>query len=73
MVFRFFLLLLGFGLAVGGGVVIILYMNLIPIGDSFAEYLSFIVRRGEFYLLVVGILLIWGSVSFPLRKHKDHK
>lgn len=69
MVVRFFLLLLGFGLAVAGGVAMILYLNLIPIGNDYLDYMTFIIHRPECYLFLIGILLIWISVSWPPRRY----
>ncbi|HEX7064487.1 MAG TPA: hypothetical protein VF199_05405 [Bacillales bacterium] len=67
MVFRFFVLMIGFGIAVGGGVTIILYLNLIAVGTGAGEYAVFIVSRPEFYLFLTGLLLIWLSISFPFK------
>ncbi|HEX6923003.1 MAG TPA: hypothetical protein VF149_04200 [Bacillales bacterium] len=65
MVFRFFLLMIGFGIAVGGGVTIILYLNLIAVGTGITEYAVFIISRAEFYLFLSGLFLIWLSISYP--------
>lgn len=67
MMVRLFLLLLGFGLAVAGGVTMILFLNLIPIGYDYVDYLEFIIRRPESYLLVVGLILMWASMAWPTR------
>lgn len=68
MIFRFFILLIGFGLAVAGGVTLILYMNMIPIGRSYGDFVRFAVGRIEFYMLVTGFVLIWTSLWFPFNK-----
>ncbi|HET7629712.1 MAG TPA: hypothetical protein VFK44_15165 [Bacillales bacterium] len=65
MVIRFFLLMIGFGLAVGGGVTVILYMNLMAVGHGFGQYLLFMVTRVEFYIFLTGLSLIWGSLFLP--------
>lgn len=53
-----FIFLIGFGLAVSGGVTIIAYMNFLPAGISWLEYFIFIKGRLECYLLPIGILLM---------------
>jgi hypothetical protein len=65
MLFRVFLLLTGFGLAVLGGVSTIAYLNLLATGLGFIEYLQFISKRIECYLLPIGIVLIATSIYFP--------
>lgn len=52
------LFLVGFGLAVAGGVTIIAYMNFLPAGVSWIEYFEFIKGRPECYFLPVGLLFI---------------
>lgn len=71
MLFRFFLLMIGFGLSVGGSVTIILYMNLLAVGHGFGQFAVFIVNRVEFYIFLAGICLIWLSVWFPSKRHHD--
>lgn len=71
MLFRFFLLMIGFGLAVGGSVTIILYLNLLAVGHGFGQYAVFIINRGEFYIFLAGIGLIWLSISFPTKRHHN--
>ncbi|WP_430787679.1 hypothetical protein VBD025_17095 [Virgibacillus flavescens] len=58
MVGTIFLFLLGFGLAVAGGVVIITYLNFIPAGLAWGDFLSFIIGRPECYFLPLGFILI---------------
>ncbi|MBQ9181334.1 MAG: hypothetical protein IJ134_01665 [Bacilli bacterium] len=65
MVFRMFVFLVGFGLAVIGGMYIISYLNLITIGYNFLEYVNFIIRRFECIISVVGLLLIFISIYLP--------
>ncbi|RYG72578.1 hypothetical protein EU245_09585 [Lentibacillus lipolyticus] len=61
-----FLFLMGFGLAVTGGVTIIAYMNFLPVGVSWADYFIFIAGRPECYFLPIGMLLIAISIlRFP--------
>ncbi|TFJ93602.1 hypothetical protein [Lentibacillus salicampi] len=52
------LFLIGFGLAVSGGVTIIAYMNFLPVGVSWADYFIFLAGRPESYFLPIGILLM---------------
>ncbi|WP_164669476.1 hypothetical protein [Virgibacillus doumboii] len=53
-----FLFLIGFGLAVTGGVTTIAYMNFLPAGISWADYFVFISGRIECYFLPIGFLLM---------------
>ncbi|GGJ95308.1 hypothetical protein GCM10007063_17290 [Lentibacillus kapialis] len=53
-----FLFLVGFGFAVTGGVSIIAYMNFLPVGVSWTDYIVFIVGRPECYFLPIGVLLM---------------
>jgi len=53
-----FLFLIGFGLAVSGGVILIAYMNFLPAGVTWIEYFIFIQGRMESYFLPVGLLII---------------
>lgn len=71
MLFRAFLLLVGFGLAVSGGVSAIAYLNLLATGQTFKEYLLFISTRPECYLLPAGVLIIWISIYLPLDRSSD--
>lgn len=52
------LFLVGFGLAVSGGVTIIAYMNFLPAGISWLEYFIFIRGRIECYFLPIGIIMV---------------
>jgi len=55
---RFFLFLIGFGFSLVGFMYIILYLNYLTIGYTILEYLSFIMKRFECILSVIGIILI---------------
>lgn len=57
------LFLIGFGLAVAGGVTIIAYMNFLPAGISWMEYLLFIKGRIECYFLPIGLILIFIAIQ----------
>ncbi|PLR78823.1 hypothetical protein CU633_03255 [Bacillus sp. V3-13] len=65
MAFRLFMLLTGFGLAVSGGVTMIIYLNLLATGLSLTQYLSFISTRFECYLLLIGIIIVSVSIYYP--------
>lgn len=60
--------LIGFGLAVAGGVTIISYMNFLPAGISWIEYLIFIRGRIECYFFPIGLLLIFISIQLYSRQ-----
>ncbi|MFN7253150.1 MAG: hypothetical protein ACK4M9_20605 [Anaerobacillus sp.] len=68
MIFRFFLLLIGFGLAVTGGISIIAYLNYVTAGYTFIYYLKFIGLRVEFHLFLIGIIMIIVSIYTPFSK-----
>ncbi|MDQ0255409.1 hypothetical protein J2S74_002791 [Evansella vedderi] len=68
MLFRFFLLFIGFGLAVAGGVSVLAYLNLLTVGYSLTDYFLFLLGRIEFYVFVVGILIVWIMIYLPLNK-----
>jgi len=53
-----FVFLIGFGFAVSGGVTIIAYMNLLPAGFGWMDYLLFLKTRPECYLFPIGIVMI---------------
>ncbi|MFD1174304.1 hypothetical protein [Oceanobacillus picturae] len=53
-----FVFLIGFGLAVSGGVTIIAYLNFLPAGITWIEYFIFISGRMECYFLPVGMVLM---------------
>jgi len=63
-----FLFLLGFGLAITGGVTIIAYLNFLPAGLTWAAYFEFIVGRIECYFLPVGILIM----AIVLYRYPNH-
>ncbi|RKQ32623.1 hypothetical protein [Oceanobacillus halophilus] len=53
-----FVFLIGFGLAVTGGVTLIAYLNFLPAGLSWSDYFIFITGRIECYFLPLGIILM---------------
>ncbi len=72
MVFRMFVMFIGFGLAVSGGVSMIIYLNLLTTGMTMTEYLLFICTRVECYLFLVGILIITLTIYLPRRKNNNY-
>ncbi|WLD95368.1 hypothetical protein MOJ78_08490 [Alkalihalobacillus sp. AL-G] len=70
--FRMFILLIGFSLSVAGGVSLIAFLNLISAGHGFVKYLLFISTRSEFYIFLIGLAFIWGSIYIPsFRRNSD--
>lgn len=63
MLFRIFLFLLGYALSVIGFIYIISYLNLLSIGYNFFEYVNFICRRLECMYALIGIALIFFSIT----------
>ncbi|MCD8502594.1 MAG: hypothetical protein LRY71_14185 [Bacillaceae bacterium] len=57
MIFRFCLLLIGFGLAVVGGISLLAYLNLFAAGYNLLYYLKFILHTLEFYFFLIGLLI----------------
>lgn len=53
-----FIFLIGFGLAVTGGITIIAYMNFLPAGLSWSDYFIFISSRIECYFLLIGLAIM---------------
>ncbi|MFC7784709.1 MULTISPECIES: hypothetical protein [unclassified Rossellomorea] len=72
MVFRMFVLFIGFGLAVSGGVSLIIYLNLLTTGMTFTDYILFVSTRVECYLFLLGILIITISIYIPRRKNNHY-
>lgn len=59
---KYLIFLIGFGLTSIGLAYIITFMNYIIIGYNFKEYVYFIIRRMEFYYILVGIILMTISI-----------
>ncbi|MCT2535645.1 hypothetical protein NC661_06775 [Aquibacillus koreensis] len=57
MIYLFFFLI-GFGLTVSGGISIILYLNFIPAGLTFIDYLIYIQGRIECYSFFLGVIIM---------------
>jgi len=58
------LFLIGFGLAVAGGVSLIAYLNFLPAGITWLDYLLFIKTRPECYLLPCGFLIMTIAITY---------
>jgi len=64
---KIIIFLIGFGLAVSGGVTMIAYMNFLPAGITWLEYFLFISTRIECYFLPVGfIFMAFAIYRFPI-------
>ncbi|MGN8644607.1 hypothetical protein ACTNEO_00800 [Gracilibacillus sp. HCP3S3_G5_1] len=57
------LFLIGFGLAISGGVSIILYLNFIPAGLSLLDYLAIVQTKIECYFFFLGLIIMGISVQ----------
>ncbi len=58
MLLRIISFIIGFILSSISLTFIILYLNIISLGYSFLNFLSFIIRKWELYLLFIGIILM---------------
>ena len=63
--FRIFMIMTGFGLAVVGGISTIAYLNLLTAGFNLSDFLNFVSSRIECVLLPIGIVFVWISIYFP--------
>ncbi|WP_332689235.1 hypothetical protein [Halalkalibacter lacteus] len=70
---RLFFVMVGFTLAVVGGVSILAYLNLLIAGYQFSAYLLFLIERIEFYLFLIGVAMIIISMTFPTNRNRDRK
>ena len=55
---RIFFFLFGFGIMTVGFIYTILYLNILNIGYNFSNYVNFIIRRFECYLIVIGFIIM---------------
>ncbi|MBM7554038.1 hypothetical protein [Thalassobacillus pellis] len=51
--------LVGFGFTVSGGISLISYMNFLPAGFTWTEYLLFVQSRTECWLFPIGVFLMF--------------
>ncbi|MCR6095776.1 hypothetical protein HXA31_09780 [Salipaludibacillus agaradhaerens] len=70
---RLLLLIIGFSLAVFGGVSLVAYLNLLTVGFSLQDYILFLIQRVETYMFITGLLIIWIMEYLPLVKKKRKK
>lgn len=61
--FKFFLYILGVFMVSVGIFLTVLDLNVLTIGYSFSEFGKFIIRRREFYYILLGIILIAVSLE----------
>ncbi len=71
MVTRITFFLIGFGFSVLGFVFIISYLNLIPIGYNFIEYVNFICSRAECLIGPIGLIIVFLSIFIPGGKKNE--
>lgn len=64
------LFLIGFGLAVAGGVSVIMYMNFLPAGISWTEYFNFVRTRIECYFLPIGLAMVFLAIHRTDTNHE---
>ncbi|GAE31243.1 hypothetical protein [Halalkalibacter hemicellulosilyticus] len=70
---RLFFLILGFVFAVIGGISLVAYLNLLTTGYEFSMYVSFIIRRVELYVFLIGLILILLSITYEISWRKRVK
>ncbi len=70
---RFFLFLVGFGLSVVGGIMLITYLNLVPAGYTYRDYIWFIRSRPECYFLLVGLAISSLCIYHPTGMRKNNE
>ncbi|WP_100373508.1 hypothetical protein [Bacillus sp. FJAT-45037] len=69
---RLFIMMMGFGAAVVGGVSLLAYLNIMTVGYSFLAYLQFISHRPELYIFIVGSLMVIGSIVWPEKRRNQN-
>ncbi|ERN52915.1 hypothetical protein A33I_14625 [Alkalihalophilus marmarensis DSM 21297] len=65
---RIFIMFVGFGFSVAGGISLLAYLNLLTLGYEFSYYMRFITTRVEFYLFILGVIMVIGSLAIPDRR-----
>lgn len=71
MLTRITFFLIGFGFSVIGFTFMISYLNLIPLGYNFIEYVNFIIRRIECLIGLIGLLITFLSIYIPGGKKNE--
>lgn len=69
MAIKIFLFLLGFGLSVIGFTYIISYLNLLVMGYTFIDYLTFILKKSECLIAIIGLIIITVVIFKGGKKH----
>lgn len=64
MIVRISFFLIGFGFSIIGFTFIITYLNLIPFGYNFFEYVNFISKRIECLIGPLGLLIVFLSIFY---------
>lgn len=67
MFLKVIIFFIGYGLSVSGGMQIIIYLNLIPAGFSYTDFLLYISSRPECYLFLIGLILITLAIYLPIK------
>ncbi|GAE25282.1 hypothetical protein JCM9140_1265 [Halalkalibacter wakoensis JCM 9140] len=70
---RLFFVLIGFSLAVIGGVSMLAYLNLLTTGYNSAMYFMFLLQRIEFYFFIIGVMIIIGAMTVPMKQRNRRK
>jgi hypothetical protein len=70
---RIFIMFVGFGFAVAGGVSLLAYLNILTLGYEFSYYMHFIATRPELYLFIIGVIMVIGSLAIPDRRDRKNK
>lgn len=65
MITRIVFFLIGFGFSIIGFVFIISYLNLIPLGYNFSEYVNFISKRPECIIGPIGLIISFIAIYIP--------
>ena len=61
---RIFFFLLGFGMSVIGFMYMTLYLNLLTIGYTIIEYISFVLKRTECIFGFIGLLIVTITIFY---------
>lgn len=72
MINKIIIFLIGYALTLIGFLYIISYLNILTLGYNFTFYVNFIIRRIEFYYVIIGFILIFISLYIPGGKNEIH-
>jgi hypothetical protein len=70
MYMRIFFFLIGYFMALSGGITTIAYLNLLTIGYGFTEYLRIISQQPACFLFPAGVIILTISIFFPNSSNK---